>query len=673
MRGHNRRGLIILAAALFVVLAGCSGTGGDDVSTPVPAVTQTPETGISPTPTPEPTAKPKANYPNIFDDVIASVDNRTAERFQTLVTAEDGTLTKDGKQFIEQLEAIDEFGTQRRDAVVEWVVDEGLDGVVATSLGTVLASPDSFTEAVFATGVADTSGDGLLDGELAAVGLNISDPDERAVPIVRQSRDGGYNEHEIAFLRQLADLNEFGWTQVTELGLLDDTAGGNVTEADVDALADVAGDGLLNATATRFGANPNRSHKHLATVTARLGTDAFSLLGRDYLTRLVTVLDTEGTAEQVLFLDVLDDVGKTVARTDLDPITDDDSDGLLNAMEAELNLNSTKADPAIGTLVTTLAQDGYNATEQEYVRRATELRKYRNQTYELWSQAKQLGLLDEAVDNGTVTDRLRWQLANNDSDRLLNGIETEFGSNPNATDTSGDGYADHLLWGPMQDLGLTVSPTAVNVFVEVDLAEGVRAPSDTQLRAVQKLFATEPPDSIGPIQVRFRVCHTEQTDVADPEEMIGQTADKRNITGLGFHYLLLSNGLTAGQTLGATLTLPANNTQYADLTSWMVVDGTIWRTGSERSQAGTIAHELGHTLGIDATAYAGVDSRDIPADEYESIMNYNKQPSDLTFSTTAPFNDYEHMANQTFGSQFQNQRALEAMWENGSADENALC
>jgi hypothetical protein len=655
--GDTRRLLAVASVALVLVFAGCSGLGGDG-------------TDSTPTPTPE----AEKTYPAIYEDVTASVDEGTAAEFRALVTDGDGQLTAEGEQFLETLEAVDELGTQQRDAVVESVVAEGsLDGRTAESLDQLLASPDSFATEALTAGLADSNGDGLLDGEAEALGLDATEPDDRVVEVAVQYRDGGYDDRELAAIRRLAELDSFGWTQTTELGLLENISDGDVTEADLRALEDTSGDGLLDATAGHLGIDADQRHAELADVAATLGEDAFSLLGADYLDRLAVVLNDERTAEQVAYLGLLDDELETVTREDVDTISDEDGDGILNAMEAELGLDPTEADRDVGTVVTHLAQGGYDASEREYIDRIIDFREYEGHDYEYWAQAEELGLLDEAIANGTVTDRQRWKLANDDSDRLLNGIEAEFGSDPDVNDTSGDGYADHLLWGPMQDLGLNVTADAVNVFVEVDLVDGVREPSDQQVEAIQNLFENEPPGDIGPINVRFRVCHTEQDDVVKPDDMIGETVDDRNITGLGFHYLLLSDGLVAGGTRGATLTLPVDDEQYDGYTSWMVVDGKIWRNAGELNQAGTIAHELGHALGIGGGAYEGVDSTEVSADEYASIMNYNYPIDDLTFSTGDPFDDYERMANQTFGSHFQDQSKLEAMWEQGEADEDALC
>jgi hypothetical protein len=351
-------------------------------------------------------------------------------------------------------------------------------------------------------------------------------------------------------------------------------------------------------------------------------------------------------------------------------------------MEAELGLDQREADPVVASVTHRLAPGGYDDTEFAYLERVTELRSYRGNDYEYWSQADQLGLFDEAIANGTATERQLWMLQNNASNRLLNGMEVSFGTDPEQADTSGDGYPDHLLWGPMQDLGLDVRPASPNVFVEVDTASGIEPPSEAQITAVQETFASEPPEDIGPINVQFEVCNTEQTDISSFEDFVDigddgledtpdPTAGQRNITGLGFQYLFLTDGIVSRGTLGFA---PSRGLMdAAGIRSFAVVDGRLWRTGSELEQAGTIAHELGHVLGLHGTAFEGIDSREYTAEEYASVMNYNYPVDDITFSTGDPFNDYEQMYNQSFGSQYQDQSALQAMWENGTVDQDALC
>ncbi len=328
--------------------------------------------------------------------------------------------------------------------------------------------------------------------------------------------------------------------------------------------------------------------------------------------------------------------------------------------------SAASTDETVANLTEGLADGGYDNTSLRYLERVSELQEYQGSDYEVWAQAQQLGLLEEAVENGTVSEQQLWQLENNASNRLLNGMEVEFGSDPELADTSGDGYEDHYLWGPLQDLELDVTPDAVLLFVEVDVASTVDRPTQDQQEMIQETFAEEPPEEIGPISVEFLVCETDLGDIDEVDEMFDFTADNRNVTGLGFHYLFVSDGLEPGKVHGASYTA-------SDEPSWMVVDGTLNASFGETYQASVIAHELGHSFGIDDEDYRGVDTFEIPIAEYDSVMNYNHEGENITFSRGKPFNDYEHMANQHFGSEFQNRDKLTEMWKAGAVDENALC
>lgn len=396
---------------------------------------------------------------------------------------------------------------------------------------------------------------------------------------------------------------------------------------------------------------------------------AASELGPDQRDAIAESAVERGTLDDE-FLDALDRILASpdwFAREALAAgVGDASDDGLTDGERTALGLDAADSDERIVGLARDLGQNGYDNTSVRYLDRVEELREYRGNDYERWAQAEELGLLEEATGNGTVTREQLWQLENNASNGLLNGMEAAFGTDPELADTSGDGYEDHYLWGPLRDLGLNVSADAVNVFVEVDTAAGVDPLTDDQESIIRDTFREEPPEEIGPIAVEFVVCETDHDDVDVVEDMSGFADENRTVTGLGFHYLFLSDGLGDRQVQGAAYVAERE-------TSWMVVDGTLDIRFGETYEASIVAHELGHTLGIGGDDYEGVDSFDVPLEEYDSVMNYNHPGDDITFSTGEPFDDYGHMANESFGSGHQDRDALAAMWDDGEADEDALC
>jgi hypothetical protein len=265
-----------------------------------------------------------------------------------------------------------------------------------------------------------------------------------------------------------------------------------------------------------------------------------------------------------------------------------------------------------------------------------------------------------------VSESQLWQLGNEAPNRLLNGMERAFGTDPEQADTSGDGYPDHLVWGPMRDLGLSVNPTEPDVYVEVDTVSDQTPPSDQQLQTVSQTFRSEPTDR--PINVHFYRCDTAQDNVAGVSEMQQQIDGYRTVTGLGFQYLLVKDGSVEsdGDEVAGVAYVSRQNP------SWMVIDGSLSERATPTHESSTIAHELGHSLGLIDRAFDGVDSRKYSPGRYNSIMSYNLW-TPVTFSTGPPFNDYERMAERSYGSFHQDRTALEAMWEDGTVTDNLSC
>jgi hypothetical protein len=271
--------------------------------------------------------------------------------------------------------------------------------------------------------------------------------------------------------------------------------------------------------------------------------------------------------------------------------------------------------PAIDT-TDRLGADGYTMRELEYLVRLGELRADNDSEYEAWAQVERLGL-----DNVTsVTDDRLWMIRNNDSDRLINGLEREIGTDPAEADTDSDGYPDHLEWGPMQDIGLDVDPTRPDILVEIHTIPEV-SPSEEYTEPIVEAFRTEPDE---PINVTFRWCNDSGT--VDPRG--------RALEEFGFHYIVLGDTNINGNWGGA----------YSDWAAVNIVDGG----------ASTLAHELGHLVGL-LPLYDGVDSEELAAEEYQSVMNYNHR-TPVTYADR----DYERMKAREFGSK--DLDALRTLW-----------
>jgi hypothetical protein len=549
----------------------------------------------------------------------------------------------------------------------------GFAGQQATALGLVTnATANGTVTENDVRAISDRSGDGLLSGAAAALGLDPDRRHARVAGLAEALATDGYEREELAYLRAVATIsgNEAALAQARYLGLLNDTADrGVVDRATVDSLRATEA-GTIAGFAERIGLNNRTANATVAALSRNLSSDGYGDSDVAFLARVATLSESAFGIEQARALGLLSEptANGTATPADLDRLADTSGDGLLDSVARRLGLDPTVAQSVVVEFAQPLAVGGYDRTEFDYLERIDELSAYRGHDYEVWQQATQLGLLDAAVENGTVTDRQLWALRNNASNRLLNGMEVQFGTDPEAADTSGDGYADHLAWGPLRDLGLPVTPGEVDIYVELDTVEGQAPPDADQRGTVQSTFRTEPPDAIGPINVHFRQCADDRDSVSGTADLRERIGEYREATGLGFHYMLINDGpLEFEGQRAAGLTYIARQEP-----SWIVVDGTIDDRGGAEYEPSTIAHELGHSFGVFGDDFAGVDSREYTSAEYTSVMNYNHW-TPVTFSSGEPFDDFERMAEQSFGSYHQDRSALEEMWEDGEADTGALC
>ena len=752
----RRRHWRVLFGALVLVaaagLAGCSGLGGPDSDSDPGADGDTER---------PPRAEPAPDPDQLaLESITAGLDTEQTAAFRAAISAE-GRLTDRGERLVAGLA---ELAPASRRAAARAVADRG--AVTETTLAAierVQAAPPAFQQAVFAGGLADTTGGGVLDGERLALGFDPDGYKPRVDELLRPLGGDGYSEHDLAYLRAVGNLSWVEWRQAEQLGLLHDAvADGSVPQATVPMLRDGSGDGLVNGTAGALGLNKSARHEGVAELVVSLGFNGITATEWQYLDRAAARSQTPFAwtqAETFVYRDVADG---QITESERGRLADTSGDGLLDGFIERLGADPTRShdrlrpyaeelampfelytfndlrylgrlarlstdeqlwaqatsfgllgqDPirrgfvtladrqelrtvapgvlnataaAVGlterpaatetvqTLLASLAEgpaDSYTPTETAYLERVVELSQYRGHEYERWAQAEQLGLLERAAATGTITDDELWALQNNDSDRLLNGIERAFGTDPTAADTSGDGFADHLVWGPMRDLGLAPSPTQPNVYVEVEATQDAPVPT-AELRSIQQLFAEEPATT-GPINLQFYTGRTNRTAV---ETAAGMTDRERTslVDGYGFHYLLFQDQPlygSEGRTI-AGLTRASFPERPEPRSTWMTVVADLGVHGTTDGRAASTAHELGHMLGIRGYHFDGVDSFRIPAGTYTSVMSYHVTDR-LTFSTGPPFNDYERMAESAFGSYDLDTSRLKTVWAAGERPEEPL-
>ncbi len=530
--------------------------------------------------------------------------------------------------------------------------------------------------------LADRSGDGLLDGYARALGLNATTAHEGIRRLTLSLAFEGIADKEWTYLKRAAERSTdgFAWTQAETFVYRD--AADRIDAADRERLTDTSGDGLLDGFAERLGVDPDDRHERLRPYAARLAApfELYTFNDIRYLQRLAELSDDEHRWAQATSFGLLADGRDEIGFVSIEQRRQlrEFAPGVLNATARAIGLDERpEAAPVVRNLSRALVTEGGNATggagyssnEVAYLERIVELAQYRGNEYEFWAQARELGLIEGAVADGEITDDELRALANADSDRLLNGLERAIGTDPERADTSGDGFPDHLVWGPMADLGMNASPTAVDIYVEVEATETVTIP-ESELAAVAALIEEgSTPDR--PVRVHTYPFREDRAELETTGEMDDREAT-RAAPGYGMHYLLLQDRPFSTEEEVAGATQASRPERPQDRQTWMTVVADLSVHGDDpSSRAATIAHEMGHKFGILPYHFAGVDSFQYPAEEYDSVMNY-RVTDRLTFSTGPPFDDYEQLRAAEFGSYDIDVSALEAIWEAGERPEESL-
>ncbi|MFC7251437.1 hypothetical protein ACFQJ5_16575 [Halomicroarcula sp. GCM10025324] len=80
----------------------------------------------------------------------------------------------------------------------------------------------------------------------------------------------------------------------------------------------------------------------------------------------------------------------------------------------------------------------------------------------------------------------------------------------------------------------------------------------------------------------------------------------------------------------------------------MHVSGTV----DDTRMGTTFIHELGHSMGLMPDVYRGIDTTDVPFDEYPSVLNYNAPPDHYSYTSEAVsdagFDDWKYIEKEMF-------------------------
>jgi hypothetical protein len=220
-----------------------------------------------------------------------------------------------------------------------------------------------------------------------------------------------------------------------------------------------------------------------------------------------------------------------------------------------------------------------------------------------------------------------------DGDGLPADEEAAYGTDPTLADTDGDGLDDRLeVRGHPKLPG--ADPLHRDVYVELDYQEGLR-PNASALAPLVDYYASAPlsnPDGEDGITLHIRV-----DDAVGPQESVR----------FGQHLSRYPDGPDEGRWYYYGVVVARAETASGRPVSG-VSDGIgtflLTPQPTPARNRSLLAHELGHTLGIPAFA-RGVDSTNIPYDQYPSVMNYNAPRTTVRFSngTNSP-NDLDDWA-----------------------------
>ncbi|MBN8226580.1 hypothetical protein JYK02_03555 [Corallococcus macrosporus] len=231
-----------------------------------------------------------------------------------------------------------------------------------------------------------------------------------------------------------------------------------------------------------------------------------------------------------------------------------------------------------------------------------------------------------------------------DSDGVCDAAESQYGTNPNSSDTDGDrisdlaelygyGGVDLHYWG--------ADPRKKDVFVEVDYYAD-RKPTQAALDRVTTAFANAPVSNPnGTTGIALHLVLDSQIAAADvisnlDTGWVGVDTIKSKYFASRrapfFHYALFANTYGTTSSSGLSRGIPGHD---------LIVTLGGWSTpgGTELQQAGTLMHELGHNIGL---RHGGNDDANYKPN-YLSVMNYEYQTFGLRIDGTDGVLDYSRV------------------------------
>lgn len=372
------------------------------------------------------------------------------------------------------------------------------------------------------------------------------------------------------------------------------------------AMADTDDDGLEDGTETEdYGTGP-----------VDADTDGDGLAdGGEVVTHDTNLLDAD-TDE-----DGLGD-GEEVNDHGTDPIDDDtDSDGVIDGQE----VNEGRTDPRQAD------------TDGDGLDDGAEGRTHDTDPLEPDTDS-------DGIDDGTEVDEYGSNPteADTDGDGLRDGREVnDVGSDPTDTDTDGDGLNDGIEANPDGPLA-DANPLRMDVFVEVDYVAGEK-PSPAELDLVRDAYADAPidnPDGTTGITLHIviddEIDHAGRTDAMAAFEL---SSAHRDYHRFGYHHAIaVEDARNGGADVGG-FAVPGRFVFQTDGNRFLRPDVAY----PSRMVAKLFMHELGHSVGLAAWVYRGIDSHEVPYAGYTSVMNYNSPTDAVRYNSGEPFDDWAYI------------------------------
>ncbi|MFC7134349.1 MULTISPECIES: DUF7282 domain-containing protein [Salinibaculum] len=458
-------------------------------------------------------------------------------------------------------------------------VPDGNITATASGSGTDQSATDSLSSTATDTSSSKETASGT-DSELTPSNDQTTDSDSDGLSDDREAELGTDPE--------IADSDGDGLNDGSELN----EYGTNPTSADSDS------DGLSDGREVELGTNPGL-----------IDSDGDGLEDSAELNEYGTV-PTSADSDS----DGLND-GSEVTKYETNPTNPDtDGDGLKDGEE----INRWKSDP----LLSHSDSDGISDADEALI----------HSTDPTDEDTDGDGLSDDIEINGST-----FPLSpDSDGDGLSDLEFKKYGTNATNPDTDGDGLTDGA---ELNSEALSESsPLRMDVFVEVDYMQSYK-PREEAMNLVAEAYEEAPidnPDGSTGISLHIVLDESIETEPTTEQEQKNAIANKHfDYEGYGYHYAIaVREARSDGDDVGGF----AGGDSFVFQTS---VNGEE-RYSHERT-ANIFMHELGHSVGLDPDLYKGIDSKEVPFSEYESVMNYNAPVGAFQYSNGEPFDDWEYI------------------------------